>query len=163
MAMCDDFGGPVEELSLDRRAYKAGRELIETVIYQMEKWEGPFFVVKHREYDKRIFVTIVDFITLDLVRDTKGEVEVTTYVYSSAPSFWDRLFKKVEKHSYLEGEVVELERIATRVVLDAELIGKMREAYDKWYAEESQIRQTVADRKDAQERLDGARAINRII
>lgn len=77
--MADDFGG-VEELSLDRRAFKAGKELVETVIYQMDKWEGLFFVVKHREYQKEWIVTLVDICQLDLNRGTSGEVEVQTTV-----------------------------------------------------------------------------------
>ena len=39
--MCD-------ELVLKALAFKAGKELIETVIYQMEMWEGPFLVVKRK-------------------------------------------------------------------------------------------------------------------
>jgi hypothetical protein len=160
--MADDFGGGVEELSLDRRAFKEGRNLVETVIYQMEKWEGLFFVVKHREYQKEWIVTLVDICSLDLNRGTSGEVEVQTVVYRE-PTWFERLFKKGERHSYIDREVIEVERIETTVLCDHELIIKIRDAYERWTKDEALIRETTANRNAAQKRLDGARAINRLI
>lgn len=161
--MADDFGGPVEELSLDRRAFKAGKELVETVIYQMDKWEGLFFVVKHREYQKEWIVTLVDICSLDLNRGTSGEVEVQTTVYRE-PTWYERLFKKGERHAYIpDREVIEVERIETTVLCDQELIVKIRDAYERWVKDETLIRETTANRNAAQKRLDAARAINRLI
>lgn len=70
--MCDDFGGG-EELTLDRRAFRAGQELLDTIIYQIDKWEGLFFVVKHREHVGEWIVTMVDISTLDLHRGARSK------------------------------------------------------------------------------------------
>lgn len=71
--------------------------------------------------------------------------------------------KSAERHEYIDCDVVEADRHETTIVCDQEMIVKIRAAYERWTKDEALIRETTANRNAAQKRLDGARAINRII